>query len=92
MLRQQEVALFSPKTAAVLAAVIFAVLLLFQSLAFLWCVVAAERGFVLDRQNSATIFESKREKCSELQAELNQTAVKMFDLGLGFWVGKSIGR
>jgi len=92
MLRQLEPRLFSARTAAVIAALIFAVLLLFQSVALLWCFMAAERGFVLDRQNSAQIFEVKSEKCAELQTELNQTAVKIADLALGFWVGKSIGR
>lgn len=68
------------------------ILLLFQSIAVLYCSVAGQHGFVADGKNSVELLQAKHANCSELQDQLNQTVIKVLDIGIGYTLGKSIGR
>ena len=69
---------------------IFGVLLICQSFALLWCSVAAHRGFIVDRSNSAQIFTLRNESCSQIQRDLNETAVKALNVAIGYAIGRSV--
>ena len=71
---------------------IFGLLFICQSIALLWCSIAAHRGFIVDRDNSAEIFTLRNESCTRIQQDLNETAVKALNMAMGYAIGRSVAR